>query len=139
MAIRLISHARYISHTDPLFKKLCILKVEDLLQLKALRFYFRYTRDDLPKYFQNMFSVPPPYHTYFTRGRNNAHFPVPTRARSKQSIRYYIPTLLQNHPPCITDKLHTHSLSGFSRCIKNYYVNLYSNVCTIPNCYVCNS
>ena len=135
--IRLICQARYIAHTDPLFKKLNILKVDDLLHLKALKFYFRYTKNDLPDYFQNMFSVSPPSHTHFTR-RNKTPLPIPARARSKNYIRFYLPVLLQNLPPCIIDKLYTHSFSGFSSYVKIFYVNSYSDVCNIPNCYVCN-
>ena len=57
-AIRLISQAPYRVHTEPLFKNLNILKISDLLYLKALKFYYRYIKIELPMYFTNMFSTP---------------------------------------------------------------------------------
>ena len=49
--IRLISHSKFNSHTEPLFKSLALLKLEDLFKLNTLKFYFKYKNNDLPKYF----------------------------------------------------------------------------------------
>ena len=38
--IRIITASSYISHTEPLFKQLNLLKVEDILTLQELKFYF---------------------------------------------------------------------------------------------------
>ena len=46
-AIRLITCSRFYAHTEPLFKKLKLLKVKDLLHLKALKFYYRYNKNQL--------------------------------------------------------------------------------------------
>ena len=40
-AIRIITASSYISHTEPLFKQLNLLKVEDVLTLQELTFYFK--------------------------------------------------------------------------------------------------
>ena len=43
-AIRIITASSYISHTEPLFKQLNLLKVEDILTLHELKFYFKYNQ-----------------------------------------------------------------------------------------------
>ena len=137
--IRLMCNARYNAHTDPLFHQLHVLKVQDILKLKALKFYFRYSKNDVPSYFQGMFDYSPSVHSHFTRNRGKACLPKPTRPSLKHCIRYYIPLLLQNIPPCIKDKIYTHSYFGFSNYVKVYFVNRYQNICTTNNGYVCNS
>ena len=49
-AIRMITTSSYISHTEPLFKQLNLLKVEDILTLQELKFYFKYNQGILPIY-----------------------------------------------------------------------------------------
>ena len=52
-AIRLITLSKYNSHTAPLFKKLKLLTIKDLLALQELKFYYKLTHNELPAYFQN--------------------------------------------------------------------------------------
>ena len=52
-AIRIITSNRYNSHTEPLFKQLNMLKLEDLLKLQQLKFYFKFNEGSLPVYLQN--------------------------------------------------------------------------------------
>ena len=49
-AIRIITASSYISHTEPLFKQLNLLNVEDILTLQELKFYFKYNQGILPIY-----------------------------------------------------------------------------------------
>ena len=138
-AVRLICHEKYNSHTDPLFKFLNVLKVQDLFKLKALKFYFRYTQNQLPDYFNNMYALTPVNHPYQTRNRHLPQLPLPKKHKTGHCIRYSIPSLLKRTPPCITDKLYTHSLHGFSNYIKSHMINQYSDTCTIVNCYICST
>ena len=41
-AIRIIQNAPYNSHTDPLFKKACILKVRDIYEYEIVLFMYKY-------------------------------------------------------------------------------------------------
>ena len=52
-AIRLITLSKYNSHTAPLFKKLKLLTITDMLALQELKFYYKFTHNELPAYFQN--------------------------------------------------------------------------------------
>ena len=47
-AVRIISNSRYNSHTDPLFKKLNLLKLKDLFELNVLKLFYKYRNSTLP-------------------------------------------------------------------------------------------
>ena len=49
--IRIISGSKYNAHTGPLFTPLDFLTLENLLNLNALKFYYKYIKDTLPSYF----------------------------------------------------------------------------------------
>ena len=51
--IRIITRSKYNAHTEPLFKTLGILKLEDNMKLNALKFYFKYTHETLPHFFSS--------------------------------------------------------------------------------------
>ena len=138
-AIRLICSANFLAHTEPLFKELNILKINDIMQARALKFYFRYCNSELPQYFTNIFTTQPVVHPYTTRFRDVPRQAIPARNSTKNRIRYYVPDLLNKTPPCIKNKIHTHSYDGFSKYINSYFCNQYSEICVIRNCYVCNN
>ena len=50
-AIRTITYSHYIAHSEPLLKELNLLKVQDLFQLKILKFLFKLYHNKLPPYF----------------------------------------------------------------------------------------
>ena len=50
-AIRLITNIKYIAHTNPLFKRLKLLKIVDISKLRALKLYFNLYNGLLPAYF----------------------------------------------------------------------------------------
>ena len=50
-AIRIIDKSPRFSQTNPLFKKLKILKIHDILHLNQLKFYNKLLNNQLPEYF----------------------------------------------------------------------------------------
>ena len=73
-AIRIITASSYISHTEPLFKQLNLLKVEDILTLQELKFYFKYNLGILSKYLQNWNFIPnSKIHNHNTRKITTLH------------------------------------------------------------------
>ena len=50
-AIRLITNSKYIAHTNPLFKRLQLLKIVDIFKLRVLKFYYNVYNRLLPVYF----------------------------------------------------------------------------------------
>ena len=52
-------------------------------------------------------------------------------------VRNYLPTFLCQFPSVIIDKVDTHSIQGFSRYCKNYFIDGYGSPCVIEDCYIC--
>ena len=50
-AIRLITNSKYIAHTNPLFKRLQLLKIVDIFKLRILKFYYNLYNGLLPVHF----------------------------------------------------------------------------------------
>ena len=137
-AVRAITSSKYNAHTDPLFIKLKLLKIEDIYKLSLLKFFYKYLKNTLPNYFNGMFDTLYPTHHYSTRTREQ---PVVARGKSSaanHSVRFSLAKEISNTQDSILDKLNTHSFDGFSNYVKQYYISQYNPLCTIGNCYICN-
>ena len=72
-AIRTITNSKYNAHTEPLFKKLDLLKICDLYKVKAIKLYFKYQNNFLLSYFNGIFTFMQPPQEYQTRNRNTVY------------------------------------------------------------------
>ena len=52
--ICIVANGKYNAHTDPLLKKLNILKFKDLFELCHLKRYYKYSHHKLPSHFLEM-------------------------------------------------------------------------------------
>ena len=52
--MRIICSIGYLSHNEPLFKKLNVLKIDGMFKLRLLTFCFDLINNNLPAYFINM-------------------------------------------------------------------------------------
>ena len=122
--IRIICGAKYNAHTDPLFKSLFLLKIEDIFTIQCLKFYYKYTHNQLPGYFYhcNFFERNADIHYYNTRNRNSLHRRPYNNNTTAKSIRFHIPNLLDELPPLIIEKINTHSLHGLSQYAKKHMI-----------------
>ncbi len=50
-AMRIISVSKYNAHTCPIFKRLKLLKIEDIIKLNETKFYYKYENGNLPDFF----------------------------------------------------------------------------------------
>ena len=50
------------------------------------------------------------------------HLPKIKHSFTKLCIRYSLPSILNNAPACVTDKIKTHSLNGFTMYAKDYII-----------------
>ena len=157
-AIRNIAKAPYHSHTKPLCKKFNILLFKDCLTLACLKFYHKYNRNELPKYFySNHFLVKyqpnrpnlritqptkfPDYVTEIANFRPDFLVPKNKKASSEKRLKYQLPNFLNkcylSLPNNIMDKIFTHSISGFSNYFKFRTIESYDAICRIRNCFYC--
>ena len=138
-AVRAITNSKYNAHTDPIFKRHSLLKVSDIYELNILKLYFKYKNNLLPAFFHNLFEYDfGPNHSHNTRHKNEPRLPSPNTASAEKAIRYIVPKIIMRTPNHIIDKVHTHSLGGYSLYIKKIMYAKYFETCSIPNCYICN-
>ena len=139
--LRVISCKKYNAHTDPLFKNLELLKVDDLFMISKLKFYYKYINNKLPNgILQNIqFQLNQDIHAYNTRQARNMHVPRYNHSFAKNCLRYDLPDTINKTPEYICEKILTHSLQGFTKYVKNYFVCSYQDRCMILNCYICSN
>ena len=65
--VRIISNANYLSHTDPVFYSLNLLKLTDIGQIQTLTFMYKYHHGVLQTTFVNYFCKVADVHSCFTR------------------------------------------------------------------------
>ena len=126
------------AHTEPLFKELQILKMEDLFSLSKYKFYYNYCQKKLPSYYNSIdFSPTADVHPYNTRNQRNLFIPRVNHSFADSSIKFSIPKFINQAPKIIIEKIYTHSFKGFCNYIKKWYLDRYSFECMIPHCYIC--
>ena len=121
--MRIINLNTYNSHTEPLFKNVKHLKIEDIfimLKLQELKFYFKYIHKQLPSYLFNWQIIPSiNIHNYNTRAKDNIHTFRAKHEFAIQCLRPSLPHTINETPCAIKNKIYTHSLHGFIIYIKH--------------------
>ena len=117
--VRVITASKFNSHSEPLFKALNLLKVEDIFKSQSLKFYHKHVNDKLPSYFSDMFISKSSVHNYRTRQHNLIHVPPARTSQARHCVRHLIPNLLSEIPPRIEV---SHSFQGFSIYVKSYFI-----------------
>ena len=142
-AVRIVKNVKFNAHTEPIFKNLNLLRIDDILKLQELKFYFKSRNNLLPFYLQN---IPLLHineiHYHNTRGYREMRYPLIKHEYARKYIRYSIPETVNQTPACILNKIVTHSLQGFSKYIKTHFVNAYQKDCKKgkkEECYVCST
>ncbi len=126
-------------NTEPIFKRLKLLKVSDILIMHELKFYYKFIHEKLRSYLQNL----PLYantntHNYATRTNQNVHLEfIPNHEYAKMCVRYQVPNIVHSTATNIIKKIHTHSLKGFTGYIKLITLQLFQENCHMENCYIC--
>ena len=137
-AIRTITLSKYLSHTEPIFKRLNQLKIEHIFVLSQLKFCFKLVNNLLPEYFKCITPIRhQEIHQHRTRNRDNFNSHRVAHVFAEKCIRFSVPHLLNDTCRSITDKIYTHSFNGFVKYVKHHFLNNYSDHCSIRRCYVC--
>ena len=139
-AIRHVTKSKYNEHTEPLFKKLHILKFDDILKRKVYNFYYRLCHNSLPKYFIDTFKLTRQQDLHEHNTRNQLILvPRIFHKFAENCIRFFLPTLINENITNILEKVTTHSQKGFSMYVKFFFINNYNTNCEIDHCYICNT
>ena len=102
-----------------------------------IKFYYKYTKNELPQYFDNMFDQNYLTHHYDTRNKDNPLPPDWQKHSSKRSIRYSLLPLLDDIPKTILDTIQTHSIYSFAKNAKSIFIDSYKTKCLVKSCYIC--
>ena len=117
-AIRILNKSEFHAHTDPLFKKINILKFEDIRLLQLGQFMYCHKNSLLPKSFNSMFVLNNQVHTYDTRHSKAFHVPL-CRTNIKQfCVRFQGPKLFNYLP---LELVNSTSLISFKRNLKAFF------------------
>ena len=109
--VRNIKCASYSSHTNPIFRDLKILKIQDIHLLSKLKFYYKHINDTLPDAFRSItFTRNSDTHDHNTRTMDNLTLPNYKHSFTRLSISYSIPSTINSLDPLILDKFWTHTL-----------------------------
>ena len=108
-AVRAITSSKFNAHTEPLFKRLYILKISDIFDKQCLKFYHKFCNDMLPVFFNSMYVKQGHIHQHDTRQRDEIRNSATRLIMTEKCVRHYIPELLCKTPNCIIDKFYSHS------------------------------
>ena len=136
-AIRIIFSSKYNSHTDPIYKKLRLLKVKDIFIIQSLKFYYKYSNRKLPGYFISMFNHVNDFHEHNTRASQSLYIPRTRRTKTSKSTRYSIPEIINKFPIFIREKIQTHSFETIKKHAKKFVIDSYQTQCCLIDCYIC--
>ena len=137
--IRTITCSKYNAHTEPLFKRLNILKFEDLRNLNRLKFFHKFSNNCLPEYFlTNYIMRNRDIHDRNTRNQNRYIIPQHSHQFFKTGLRYSLVITVNSTPGELLSLCETHSLKAFAHRVKQSFLNKYEIACNITNCYICN-
>ena len=136
--IRIITLSKYNDHTAPLFKKLNLLIIKDILALQELTLYYKFIHNNVPPYIQQwQIKQNTNIHSHYTRNQNEFYVVGTKHAFAKQCLKHNLPNTLNATPQIVKDKLFTNSFYGFNNYVKNNFIQNYQITCTVMNCYTC--
>ena len=122
-AVRIITFSEYNCHSSPLFQKLKILKVSDLVYLYCALFIYDYYSNKLPLIFNDFFKCINKVHQYQTRLANKISYYLP-KARTnygKFNIRFFGVKVWNS----IEDSLKSESRTCFKNLLKDLLISNY--------------
>ena len=125
-AFRAIVNAGINTHTSPICKKLWMLSLPDIHQMKLLCLYKRYVDRTLPTNIDIIFEE---IHT-------NELTDVPRTLAYKSTIRYELPLYIQTAPTEILNNSSS-TYKSFKWNAKNYMIDRYASLCTSTGCMTC--
>ena len=132
-ALRILSQSHYLAHTEPLFKKEKILKIEDIFKLHSYKLYYNFMNNNLP------FSINQLFQINWTSINCPLIFFNCADSGGKNRIRYHLPQLINNSNIFLLNHIYFVSLASYKFFVKKHFLDSYDDSpCITPNCYACN-
>ena len=98
-AVRIVDHRHFLSNTEPICKRLRIIKIVDMLQISMWKFYYKLMNNMLPSYFEYMKPVQPVACNYYGIRKPRLNPPIINHEFGKQMVQYCLIKMLNedNH------------------------------------------
>ena len=137
--IRFVTCSKFNAHTEPLFKSLNLLKLEDVLYVSVLELYYKLCHGNPPAYVTNLFTrvVPGTTHDYDLRPSGIFKMFTTHTCVAERCIRCILPKIINDTDPSVTNKVYMHSIQGFTNYVKVAKINSYATRCLIAKCHIC--
>ena len=119
-AIRIMTLSKYNAHTEPLFKELNLLKIRGIYDIQCTKFWCKFTKSLLSKFFRSMFRYNYEIHDIESRSHESLHLFSNRTSGARLVLRHYIPKLLQTFPDAVLRKVRTHNIDNFVSHVKTY-------------------
>ena len=120
--IRILNKSAFDAHTSPIFKKLGLLKLNDICMLQLGQFMFHHKFSLLPERFDNMFLKNDQTHTFNTRNSSKYHVPSCRTNIRQFSARFQGPKFFNSLPHDLVDIV---SSILFKKKLKQYLCSIY--------------
>ena len=128
-ALRIITYSDYLAHTEPLCKRLRILKISDMFSVALWKFYYKLMNNKLPEYFSFMKPVLPAATERYEIRNPSFHAPAIKHKFAECSLQYCLINQLnsENCFTLLTNKVSTSSFYSFKVFIKSRILNSYQH------------
>ena len=132
-AIRIVSGTKYNSHTDPLFKKENLLKLDDLYKLCCIKLYCLFLQNKCPLFIKKSVNIKK--NIYCTRQSYDVYKSRVKSKYDKQLLNYKIGETWNKLPLSIQAKVNSSLQYSFNKLVKQFLISAYYENCHIINCY----
>ena len=139
-ALRMIDDSHYIAHTEPICKKLQIVKISDLFRITVWKFYYKLTNTLLPSYFNQMMPTLPVIFNYYGVRNPKFHLPSIKHSFAEQQVQYCLIKLLNEDREAeeIIHNIQNQNFCNFKSSLKYKIIASYSDKCVVIDCHTCN-
>ena len=113
--IRIVNKSYYNAHSEPIFKKLNLLKFQDIHFMHLGQFMFSFKNAILPRKFENKFAINNQIHSHYTRHAKSFRLPLCRTNIRQFSIFFQGPKFFNSLSPEISG---SSSLASFKKNLK---------------------
>lgn len=122
-SIRIISNAKYNDHTDPIFKDLKLLKLDDIMESKIAKYMYALNKQTLPSPLRDIISINSNIHCHNTRNINNFHIEFRRTSCASVSLRHKGPLVWYHIPKSIQM---SYNIKSFAIKLKKRFLQSYN-------------
>ena len=136
--IRHVCNAKYNAHTEPLYKKEHILKLNDLYKLQCVKIMYKKINNKLHSYHTSKLLTNFEITNKHTRKSDDIYINrIGKTLVTANSINLKVGNSWNELSSEIKNKAHNVTIATFTKDVKKNYVATYSDACVQENCYIC--